>query len=107
MTYPVREHADEQDGAIEGQIDQRSGQWTRLQLMEMDAAFCLRMRRARLERQIWRGAHPLPLRRGARRPVALGKGPGRKPRAGAGGQAWEALTPTPPTPPRQQTRPRM
>ena len=51
MTYPVREHADEQDGAIEGQIDQRSGQWSRLQLMEMDAAFCLRMRRAHPERE--------------------------------------------------------
>ena len=51
------EHADEQDGAIEGQIDQRSGQWTRLQLMEMDAAFCLRMRRAHPERQIGMAAH--------------------------------------------------
>ena len=40
MTYPVREHADEQDGAIEGQIDQRSGQWTRLQLMEMVRSAC-------------------------------------------------------------------
>ena len=53
MTYPVREHADEQDGAIEGQIDRRSGQW----LMEMDPAFCLRMRQAHLERQIGMAAH--------------------------------------------------
>ena len=47
----------EQDDAIEGQIDQRPGQWTRLQLMEMDAAFCLRMRRAHPERQIGMAAH--------------------------------------------------
>ena len=57
MTYPVREHADEQDGAIEGQIDQRSGQWTWLQLMEMDAAFCPRMRRAHPEREIGVATH--------------------------------------------------
>ena len=41
-------------GAI---VDHRSGQWTRLQLMEMDAAFCLRMRRAHPERQIGMAAH--------------------------------------------------
>jgi hypothetical protein len=34
-----------------------AGQWTRLQLMEMDAAFCLRMRRAHPERQIGMAAH--------------------------------------------------
>ena|SRR5262249_45951655 len=79
MTYPVREHADEQDGAIEGQIDQRSGQWTRLQLMEMDAAFCLRMRRAHLERQIGMAAHLIPLRRDARRPIATFSVVGGKP----------------------------
>jgi len=47
----------EQDDAIEGQIDQRPGQWTRLQLMEMDAAFCPRMRRAHPEREIGVATH--------------------------------------------------
>ena len=80
MTYPVREHADEQDGAIDGQIDQRSGRWTRLQLMEMDAAFCLRMRRVHPERQIGMAAHlHSPLRRDARRPIATFSVVGGKP----------------------------
>jgi hypothetical protein len=69
----------EQDDAIEGQIDQRPGQWTRLQLMEMDAAFCPRMGRTHPEREIGGRTPRSLLRRDARRSIATFSVVGGKP----------------------------
>ena len=51
MTFPIREHDNEQDDALERQIDKRAGPWTRLDLIEMDVAFCSRLREVHPERE--------------------------------------------------------
>jgi hypothetical protein len=79
MTYPVREHADEQDGAIEGQIDtvrtvdavaaDGDGRW----VLPADAVGPSRAAN-------WDGRTPhSPLRRDARRPIATFSVVGGKP----------------------------
>jgi hypothetical protein len=51
---------DEDDEAVADALDGGAGTWTRLQLIEMDLAFCAAMRRAHpeleLHEQPWRSA---------------------------------------------------
>jgi hypothetical protein len=48
MAIKKQRHEDE---TIAEQIDQPQGQWTQLELIDMDVAFCLRMRQAHPERK--------------------------------------------------------
>jgi hypothetical protein len=50
MAIKKRRH-EGKDETIAEQIDQPPGQWTQLQLIDMDVAFCLRMRQAHPERK--------------------------------------------------------
>jgi hypothetical protein len=50
MPIKKRRH-EEQDETIAEQTDQPPGQWTQLELIDMDVAFCLRMRQAHPERK--------------------------------------------------------